>query len=138
MEPWTDQTQFIAATQIILYPTTCFAKLSILLLYRRIFAASNSRRQMWLTYGGIIATCGLYIPNFIIAPWFCAPRIGEPWELNYIQRYVDTDLWYLIHASLVVVWDLYIFVFPLPTIFKLHISENKKVSIVLVFMTASL
>ncbi|KAF4633492.1 hypothetical protein G7Y89_g4634 [Cudoniella acicularis] len=113
-------------------------KVSILLLYSRIFVASNSRNMIYLIYLGILASFCFYIPNIILASWYCAPHIGESWNLETALRCKDTERWYLAQAVLIVLLDLYIFILPLPTLLKLNMSRNRRISVLLVFMTALL
>ena len=129
-----DQTEF--AAQEILYPTTFFAKLSILLLYRRVFTVKKP--LLYCIYIGILITLLLYIPNVFLAAYFCAPHVGKGWDIAGVAGCNDLGEWYVIQAALIVALDLYIFILPLQTIMQLQMPAKRRRGILIVFMTAIL
>ena len=120
---------------MVLFPTSFLVKLSILLLYRRIFTTKG----LWYysLYIGILLTGLVYLPNIIIGVVFCAPRAGQAWEIQNIHC-ADTELWFLIQAVLIVLLDIYIFVLPISTLLGLQMSWGRKTGIMMIFATAVL
>ena len=110
--------------------------MAILLLYRKIFAVKKAMKFL-IRLGVALLIC-LYVPNFILTAVYCAPQVGQSWTLVNVIRCDELNLWYLIYSVFVLVLDIYIFILPLPTIFRLHVSRPRKVEIAVVFATASL
>ena len=121
---------------MLLGPIIFFAKISIFLLYFQLFTIRKTYRYM--IYAGMFFTFCLYWTNVAVEPFLCAPGVGEPWDLNVLIRCGRLTTWGAVQGVLVVVLDLYIFVLPIPIILKLHLPRNKKLPILLIFMTAAL
>lgn len=121
---------------MILYPTTFVAKLSILLLYCRVFTVKKP--LLYGIYGGMLVTLLLYIPNVFLTAYFCAPHVGKGWDAAGVGGCSKTLEWYVVQAALIVALDLYIFILPLPTIMQLQMPARRRKGIMMVFMTAIL
>ena len=86
----------------------------------------------------MLSTLLLYIPNVFLAAYFCAPHVGESWDIASVGDCNDLAEWYVIQAALIVALDLYIFILPLPTIMQLQMPPRRRRGIMMVFMTAIL
>lgn len=120
--------QLMSATGIIFPVTIFFAKLSILLLYLRIFSISTPLRisihigilVMALFYTAIagVATTTVVRCVGLQSPQFCKTSVGPVQLLNSVFNVV-TDFWIL--------------VLPMPYIMKLQLPNSRKIGLVAVF-----
>jgi hypothetical protein len=104
-------------------------KLSVLSLYYRIFITPSFRLTVIFT-------------AVFIWLWFCAMEISLGLECRPIQAFWDAsvngkcnNLVALSYFTNIVnlVADIWIFILPLPVIFKLQISANRKIGLSLLF-----
>lgn len=114
-------------------PTISLIKLSILLLYRHIFAPI--RRTTWLVYGGIfVVLLGNSITTALLGA-FCFPlrRVNLSISIEMqqcIHRGVDVNLVAgLFNAGT----DYYVLWIPLPLVWSLNLPRQKKIGIMLIF-----
>lgn len=127
--------KIVFAQSMIAWPTLLFAKLSIFLLYLRLFHINRSTR--WAIYLGILWTLLTYLPFLVVTPYLCAPHVGEKWTLEVAMRCNDALDWEIASAAMAVILDTYIFVLPLPILKALPLSRGRKWGLVAVFGTAS-
>ena len=114
-----------------------FADLSILLLLLRIF--SVNKRFKIAVYAGIAWTVLLHVIAILVDSIMCAPWPGESFNSPAVQvRCVRSDLWLLVSAVLEVLFDIYVFILPLPVIWRLQMGAKRKAGISMIFMTASM
>ncbi|KAL3431899.1 hypothetical protein BDV09DRAFT_198257 [Aspergillus tetrazonus] len=109
--------------------TLCFAKVSILFLYKRIFPL---RREIVASWIGIIADAIMYT--------FCiSMAIGSVVKCAGLE---DTDDAYcrfiagpmvIIVSVINVVTDVYVLILPVPRLLKLQVTTRRKVGLLLVF-----
>jgi len=118
-------------------PAIFFAKLSLLLLYLRIF--SPDRWTRYLIYLGIISSFALYLATSITFGALCLPRGSETWAAAlYSARCKSTTNMTYIQGIFNVVSDFYILFIPIPVVLKLHLPMQKKIGVVAIFMTGLL
>ena len=119
------------------WPAVFFAKGSILLLYLRIFSVKQKVR--YGVYAGLAWAFLLYWTGIPIATSFCVPRIGDVWDVQAVgERCAKMSLYLMTVSVLAVVLDFYILILPISTIMGLHMSLNRRLSILGVFGTAFL
>lgn len=118
------------------YSSVLLAKISILLLYLRIFTVKKEVRYM--VYGGIVWSIITYGPFFITTTWYCAPHKGEDWGMAVLMRCSGFADWQIFVSVMAVILDLFILILPLPLLKRLQLSRNKKIGLMVVFSTASL
>ncbi|KAL4907031.1 hypothetical protein BDW74DRAFT_176631 [Aspergillus multicolor] len=116
----------------ITYPwTVCFTKLSILLLYRRLFIVSRVKVAVWI---GIIMTAVFYTTFIVIA---CAslvvctrtgPHSGTPTFCRVGHN--QLALW---HSAVNVVTDFYVLLLPIAPLVRLQMSQGKEAGLSFVF-----
>jgi hypothetical protein len=121
---------------MLLGPSIFFAKTSIFLLYFQLFTVNKTNRQ--LIYAGMVFAFFLYWTNVTVEPYFCAPHLGQPWDFSVGTRCARLIPWGMVQGVSAVLLDLYIFILPIPIILNLHLPKRKKLSVLLVFMTAAL
>ncbi|MCJ1465350.1 hypothetical protein MMC07_003968 [Pseudocyphellaria aurata] len=119
-------------------PTIFFIKVSILILYLRVFAPD--RRMRLLIYLGMGYTL---LANSIVTILFgalCTPRKGQ----TYFQAYTRTqcvnnvDNLAIATSALNLFGDVYILIIPIPAVLKLQLSKKKRIAVLGVFMTGFL
>ncbi|OJJ64192.1 hypothetical protein ASPSYDRAFT_84214 [Aspergillus sydowii CBS 593.65] len=120
--------RFLAAG--ITYPWTVgFTKISILLLYKRLFPVAKMRIAIWVG----IAIIGILYGSFII---MSAVNIGicvtVGTDISPFCDFVHTGLVIWQGASNVVT-DFYLVVLPIPQVLKLKLSRKKKIGLCLTF-----
>ena len=122
---------------MLLGPTLFFAKGAIFLLYLRIFTVKrNMRYSIWF---GLAFTFVLYWINIPFESWYCAPRAGDPWDLETIGKTCPHNIIFgLVQGVLSVALDLYIFIIPIPVVLQLQMSMKRRLSVIGVFATAFL
>lgn len=118
-------------------PTVFFAKLSLLLLYHRIF--SPDRWTRLFIYFGIGVIFIVYTITASILVGLCIPRKGEGWALALrSSRCRDTMVMTYVQGIFNIVSDFYVLVLPLPVVWKLQLPLRKKIGVSAVFMTGLL
>jgi hypothetical protein len=66
------------------------------------------------------------------------PHHGKPWDLNVIANCDHLATPGLVQGAINIAADVFIFILPLPVIFKLQISTSKKIALSAVFATGFL
>ena len=111
-----------------------FAKLALFLLYCRIFSLDHWTRIA--IYFGITINGLYYLASSITSLILCIPRPGETWtSTRYTMRCARGTVMGEIQGIFGPVSDLYIFILPLPVLFKLQMSFKKKVGVIAIFLT---
>ena len=130
-------TRYYQITTILspLYSLTMFfAKLALFLLYYRIF--SLDRRTKIGVYFGISIVCLFYLATFIVQLVFCIPRHHESWtSTTYVKRCSRGEGLGDVHGVFGLASDIYIFILPLPVLYRLKMSLKKKIGVTAVFLT---
>lgn len=131
----TSQKEFAGA--VILGPALFCAKLSLLLLYRRVFGVKNWLK--WCIYFGIIFIFFVYWTWVVIEAVYCTPPPGKSWTVQNIgAKCLPTIVGGVVQGALNMVVDVSIFVLPIPTVLSLKLPPSKKFGLLLVFMTGLL
>ncbi|KAF2760525.1 hypothetical protein EJ05DRAFT_474395 [Pseudovirgaria hyperparasitica] len=107
-----------------------FTKLSILLLYRRIFHASKS--LMWVVWilGSFVLCFGLSI---VFSGLFtCTPANGF-WNLSVKAKCVNMFALFEANAAINIGTDFVITVLPLPSIWRLGLPIHQKIGVSFIF-----
>lgn len=105
----------------------CAVKISILLLYFRIFSVSPRFRIMtWIT-GGIVV--GYSVAGFIGTLAICKPREGICENMNMMA---------VVSSALNILTDLMIFCLPMPHVYRLQATTRQKIGLALIFATGLL
>lgn len=69
---------------------------------------------------------------------YCAPKPGKPWDANVGLLCRKTLIIALPQGAISMVYDIVMFVLPLPIIFKLHLPLQRKVGLTAVFATGAM
>ncbi|KAL2867422.1 uncharacterized protein BJX67DRAFT_381124 [Aspergillus lucknowensis] len=138
--PFDDLTRtfhLFAIAQNLYPPTLALIKMSMLLLYLRLFPGRKLRIAsifflVFTTCWGIVFT--------IIAAALCTPRsyMWTAWDGEHKGKCIDKSAILISHAIINIVLDAIIIGLPLPTLIKLNLSTNKKVGVCLMFLVGTL
>ena len=123
------------AAQVLLGPSQFFTKVSLLILYLRLFSIKISTRRA--LYCAIAFAFCLYWINIPLATYYCAPRAGGSWKVGN-ETCAKLILLGPIQGSLNVALDIFILAAPISVIVKLKMSRRRKFEVLAVFMTGSL
>ena len=114
-------------------PTIFCAKLSLFLLYLRMF--SPSRPTKYLIYLGITSNALLYFSITAAIGALCIPRQGKSWmEATVSPGCINNaTMTGLIMAVFNVISDSYLFLIPFAVVWQLQIPKKKKLGIYAIF-----
>ncbi|KAF2679170.1 hypothetical protein K458DRAFT_422593 [Lentithecium fluviatile CBS 122367] len=120
----------------IAWPAIFLAKISILLMYLRLFRIKQSIRHA--AFAGMLWTAMTYLPNMAVAGYWCSAHFGEQWDFNVgIRCGSKAPLkWLVTSAAMSVALDIYIFLLPIPVVLGLKLSGRKRLGLLFVFTTA--
>lgn len=117
--------------------TIFFAKMSLLLLYLRIFSLQKGVRLA--VYIGTAAMLIVYFGTVICNLILCVPRPGEAWtSKSEVARCEPSRIVGYVQGAFSIISDVYIFILPIPVIWHLHLSKRKRYGVIGVFSTGLL
>lgn len=127
-------TQIIVAIAIVYGPAMFFVKLSMLLLYLRIFAVNTTMK--YLIYFGIAFQVLFYLATFA---FYLAVEVLCVSTGSFGVRFC-TESWQFvpIQGAINVATDFYVLCLPTAMIMQLHLSIQGKMKIIAIFMTGLL
>ena len=115
-------------------PTICLVKLSILLLYLRLF--SNGRTVRYTVYG-ILS----FVVSYNIAAELSLIFGCRPVRKTFHQELSGTCIDFQRHAQVVVILnivsDIALYIVPIPIAWSLQIPKRQKIAVIAIFLTAS-
>ncbi|KAI9830791.1 MAG: hypothetical protein M1826_004425 [Phylliscum demangeonii] len=115
----------------VMYPALTFVvKLSILMLYYRIFAPSRGTKRFITLIMTVLL--GFYTANMFVKIFLCSPR-QRIWDKSVPGHCANLAQLYLATAIVNVVSDFYILVLPLPSIWHLQIPLRRRLGLISVF-----
>ena len=118
----------------IYFISICLAKLSLLLLYYRIFALNTMTKAT--IYVGILTKCVFYLTSSVAQFAICVPRSGESWtSTSFDARLRKYRVMTVIQGIFGLTSDLYIFILPLPLLWRLHMPLKRKIGVTAIFLT---
>ena len=128
----------IIVIDLLYGPIAFCAKLSLFLLYYRLFA-----RHQWiryLVYLGIGSAAAMYTAGMIVYGYLCLPRRGQSWiEAGLSSRcHKQFIMIGYVRGPFNVLSDLYLLLLPLPAVWQLHLPLRKRLGIAGIFLTGSL
>lgn len=130
--------QKIFASQLLFAPVMFLVKLSLLLLYLRIF--DSVRHIKILIFIGIAFHLILYVTSFVLEFVFCYPRRGQSFLSSFAAPGCAANAAKLGIAQGVgnIIGDFGLLLTPLPVIWKLQLSFRRRVAVTAMFMTGFL
>jgi hypothetical protein len=113
-----------------------FAKSSILLLFHQIFTIQKTMR--YATWAGQTLNFIVYGAGTAVIIYYETPRAGEPWSAVLDGRALTPLKFWQAQSAIIIALDLYIFVLPLPVLWKLRIPLRRRLPVIAVFSLALL
>ncbi|KAL4878520.1 ribosomal protein L36e-domain-containing protein [Aspergillus karnatakaensis] len=120
------------ASQIVYAPLIFLTKLSIFLLYLRVFAPSHKGRTYWVIQLLIGFNLAFYLANFFLKIFQCTPR-SKIWDPATPGHCININIVILITAAINVASDLMMLCVPIVCVWRLQMSKRKKLGISTIF-----
>ena len=137
---WPDERKNMGRNNLLAFPVIyawaiTWTKLSILLLYLRIFTGKWARISCWILVG-ILAVNP--IANTIPIIFMCSP-IEAIWDSNIIgARCVDGKAFFAFAGLINIVTDIIMLIIPYPVIKRLQVAKHIKFGLAGTFLLGSL
>ncbi|KAL8675378.1 MAG: hypothetical protein Q9168_000209 [Polycauliona sp. 1 TL-2023] len=125
----------ILAHEIIWAASIPIIKISILLLYIRIFGSLRYFRILAYSIG-IFSICWA-ITVILVCSFQCRP-IQYIWDRSIKGTCINTTLAFIINSAPNVLTDFVLLVLPLPAVWNLHTTKAQKFSLTVIFLLGSL
>ena len=114
-------------------PAITFTRLSLFLMYLRIFSPSRSAR--YLIYFGITATVLFYTGILLTKIISCTPRSGDSWiEASHSKSCGKTVTQSYAMGAFNVISDFCLLVIPIPVVWNLQLPLRRKVGVSAIFL----
>ncbi len=127
----------IYAEQMTIAVALFFSKLSILILFHRIFSLQKIFR--YANYLGMIWAFLLAIASIIQALVYCTPRGMQSFDTpETTVRCNELEQPILVRGAFQAALDFYILLLPLPLLWNLQLTIRRKLELTVVFMTGLL
>lgn len=114
--------------------TICLTKISILSMYTRIFPIRSVKVGAKILV--IIAIC--WSITIITTSIFQCTPIPRAWDTSIPGHCINLRAYFIGTASPNILTDFAILALPMPQIWKLHLSTNRKISLTIVVLLGSL
>lgn len=122
---------------ILFGPIIFFAKLSILLLYLRIFVIVTGTKTYYAIHFTIWSILLFYLANLPVEIWACTPR-RKIWDPTVEGKCINNDVVLVTGGVMNVVTDFAILLLPLVSIIRLQMPLPRKIGVSAVFATGFL
>lgn len=110
-------------------------KMSILVLYLRLFAVNKTFRHLtWLV---MFFVSGYLFSNLWTQIFGCSPR-SKYWNPDIPGHCINYTKAGLAYGSMNIFSDLIIFILPLPIVWRLKLSRKEKAGVSLIFMSGAM
>ncbi|APA11311.1 hypothetical protein sscle_07g060810 [Sclerotinia sclerotiorum 1980 UF-70] len=118
-----------------------FCKLSIFILYLRVFGPFGVNRVMrYLVYFGIVLSFIVYAATSVVFAVACTPRGSQTWLEALTTKRCSTGSYApgYIQGSFGVFFDIYLFILPIWPVWNLQMKRRKKIAVTFIFATGLL
>ena len=124
----------IYALEWLFFTSVAIPKISILLLYLRIFTTRGARITCYVTIGVIVANWIAYV---LAATFQCTP-VAYQWDKKIPDGHCfDISAFYKSSSVPNIATDLVVLMLPIPTVLALKASLIRKLGLMFVFLTGS-
>ncbi|RAH74287.1 uncharacterized protein BO66DRAFT_313099 [Aspergillus aculeatinus CBS 121060] len=120
------------ASQVLYGPLIYITKLSILLLYLRLFAPSKRNTPFWLIQTLIWMNFLFYLADTIVKICECKPR-AKIWDQDIPGQCININIPILVTSIVNVVSDFLMLLLPIVCVWRLQMTWWKKMSLSAVF-----
>ncbi|KAL8656811.1 MAG: hypothetical protein Q9226_002549 [Calogaya cf. arnoldii] len=125
----------ILSHQLIWAASIPLVKISILLLYIRIFGSLRYFRILAYIIGIFSICWGIMI--ILVCSFQCRP-VQYSWDKSIEGTCINAPLSFIIASALNVFTDFVLLVLPLPAVWNLHTTTSQKISLTVIFLLGSL
>ncbi|KUI67161.1 hypothetical protein VM1G_02887 [Cytospora mali] len=126
----TSAVQGMYASEVIYVPALMTTKISILLLYRRIFPSHRFNIVLWCVGGFVLAFA---ITATFLQVFQCTP-VEAIWYTNLDRRCVDISADYIAMGTINIITDVVILCLPIPQLLRLQMSRTQKAQLMGMFL----
>ena len=126
--------QFFWIAQIPYKIVVCLNKVSVILLYLRIFISPNFR---WVCYAALAIVVASGIATTFATIFQCFP-IEKSWNKNLHGTCIDSPKFWLANAVLNVSTDVLVLALPIREVFKLQLKLQERIMLCSVFLLGGL
>lgn len=128
----------IVVIDLLYGPVAFCAKLSLFLLYNRLFG--RHRWIRYLVYLGISSAAAMYTASMVVYGYLCLPRRGQSWIEDGLSSRCHNQFIMIgyVRGPFNVLSDLYLLFLPLPAVWQLQLPLRKRLGIAGIFLTGSL
>ncbi|EAW10210.1 uncharacterized protein ACLA_046760 [Aspergillus clavatus NRRL 1] len=112
-------------SQIVYGPLIFITKLSILLLYLRVFAPAFKSRTYFCIHALIWLNLGFYLPDTVVKVFECSPR-SRIWDKRIEGRCLNINIPFIVTSAINVVSDFLILILPIVSVWHLQMRSSKK------------
>jgi hypothetical protein len=112
----------------------CLNKVSVVLLYRRIFVANGFRILCWVVLSLVISWTIAALGATIFQ---CVPVRGA-WNSTVPATCIDTSMFWMAYAITNILTDGIVIVLPMREVFKLNLNKRQKAMLCGVFLLGGL
>ncbi|KEQ68479.1 hypothetical protein M436DRAFT_22245, partial [Aureobasidium namibiae CBS 147.97] len=110
-------------------------KLSVLMLYRRLFPIQNFRLQWWCAFGFTTA----YSVMFIFASLFSCSPISAAWDISVSEhKCINRSALYIAYTVMNSISTWWILLMPMPIVWSLALKNDQKYLLTSLFALGSL
>ncbi|GKZ36894.1 hypothetical protein AbraIFM66950_008158 [Aspergillus brasiliensis] len=127
-----DFAKLINASQVLYGPLIFLTKLSIFLLYLRVFAPSPKCNQWWFIQALMGLNFFFYLADTIVKIFECTPR-ERIWDKTVPGHCIDANIPVLVTSIVNVVSDIMMLLMPIRCVWRLQIALRQKVGISAIF-----
>lgn len=124
--------QWFNATSIVYGAVILLTKLSILLLYRRVFVATSGTFLDWLLRGFMAILILFYFSTDIVKIWECLPR-ESIWNKSVKGTCVNVSALLNTSGLFNTITDVMILLIPVKSVWSLQMDLQRKLGIMAVF-----
>lgn len=120
-----DEVQWANTSQIVYGPLIFITKLSILLLYLRVFAPSFRSKTFFCIHALIWLNLGFYFADTIVKIFECSPR-AKIWDKTLKGHCININIPIIVTSSINVASDFLILVLPIVSVWRLQMRNPKR------------
>ena len=124
----------ILAAEVLYNPSIFTTKLSVILLYHRMFPSSRFKILLWC----VGAFVGMYSFTAAMVNIFQCVPVDADWNPTIKPRCVNLGADLIALSSIDVITDFVILALPMPYLWKLHTSRSKKIQLAGIFLLGGL
>lgn len=130
--------KIVIVIDLLYGPITFAAKLSLFLLYYRLFSQYRWMRNLIYIGMGVIAAN--YFATVIVFGYLCIPRRGHGWIETFLHPRCQKQFIVISYfrGPFNVLSDVYLLLLPLPAVWHLNMPLRKRIGIAGIFLTGSL